>query len=904
MSPGEAAHWCSPGPPAKQLGCRSATWSDRLSRGAEFSLMLVVLVPALAFGGREAYGQLILAVLVLTAVTLCTTRLLLGNRFQIVWRKPEVLVPLAAVTLIFLSSTPLPPRFIQLVSPGISRLLPEWAAGSFEEIGLKPWGYTSVAPGISREGLFLFVLYVLIFWTTLHTATTLEGVRRLLKAFFLTGVTVAAVGMLHYLFWNGKFYGLWELWWVPPDRQVRAPFTNRNHFAGFLALAIAPAIALLTRLSSRTQRRASPAAGGLLSRLPILCHRDDLSILLHGLGLSLIVVGALLSESRGGALVVLIALAASAILFRRGLFSRSMAQAAAGCALLASLGLIGTFGTRASFQRLEALCFGEPTAADVSSGRFALWQADLKTLLDFPLFGSGAGTHRFVYPLYLSQHADRIVYSHAENCYLQILMECGLAGAAILAIALCTVGLWYRRALGRKISRMTPGAASCAHAVAISLMVALVHGAVDYIWYVPAYAACLAILLGLLCSLARLRPSASSPASDLPTDRQLSFLGQYLPKAGLAGIWIVVAVLLADHFVAGARAGYAWNAYYALLPQTQGNGTLATDHNDLQERARWLAEACHYRPVDPDYCYRLGLVEEQLFAAQPNSDRSLRVLPELRKSVQARHPSTVNDIDASISALSQGDPTFLRDAQAHFRQALACCPFNGLGYVRLAELAFLNGQPARQPNPYLHQALLVRPNDPSLCCQVGIEYALGDDLSGALLCWRRACQLDTASQRLLLSALAAQLPSLQQVVSLVQPDFDGLIFLSDEQFTKGEPKLLRCLAKHARVYLEHDGERARNGDHWLALFALYRRAGLLNEAEECVQEALSRNPYEARYHLSLIQLSMQREQWDKALEQVACARNRCATRPEFEAMENEILRQLGVAKGGHASRSE
>src|SRR5262249_5295082 len=158
---------------------------------------------------------------------------------------------------------------------------------------------------------------------------------------------------------------------------------------------------------------------------------------------------------------------------------------------------------------------------------------------------------------------------------------------------------------------------------------------------------------------------------------------------------------------------------------------------------------------------------------------------------------------------------------------------------------------ARQPNPYLHQALLVRPNDPSLCCQVGIEYALGEDISGALLCWRRACQLDSASQRLLLSALAAQLP-LQQVVSLVQPNFDGLIFLSDEQFTKGEPKLLRCLAKHARVYLEHDGERARNGDNWLALFVLYQHAGLLNDAEECVQEALSRNPYEARYHLSLI----------------------------------------------------
>src|SRR5207253_1694467 len=93
------------------------------------------------------------------------------------------------------------------------------------------WPYFSLAPGLSREGTLLFSLYVLLFWSTLVTVRTSRGARRLLGVLFLAGAAVAAAGILDYLFWNGKFYGLWGLWWVQPERHVRTPFTNRNHFA-------------------------------------------------------------------------------------------------------------------------------------------------------------------------------------------------------------------------------------------------------------------------------------------------------------------------------------------------------------------------------------------------------------------------------------------------------------------------------------------------------------------------------------------------------------------------------------------------------------------------------------------------------------------------------------------------
>src|SRR6266404_4939598 len=48
----------------------------------------------------------------------------------------------------------------------------------------------------------------------------------------------------------------------------------------------------------------------------------------------------------------------------------------------------------------------------------------------------------------------------------------------------------------------TPSSATVSLAVAVSLLAALVHATVDFVWYVPAYAATLAVLAGLIRSLA------------------------------------------------------------------------------------------------------------------------------------------------------------------------------------------------------------------------------------------------------------------------------------------------------------------------------------------------------------------------------------------------------------------
>jgi hypothetical protein len=225
------------------------------ARGVEICLGLAMAVPPFVFGARQAYGQLVLAILVLAGFVLWMGGKVARGQVGISLRGPEVVLPLAGIALSIVTWISLPPQVIRPLAPGLDKLLPNWS-----ELSSGPhWTTFSLTPGLSRDATFLFILYALLFWMTADTIRHMDSIQRLLGILFVGGVGVAALGLLHYLFWNGKFYWLWEIWWVEPDRHVRAPFTNRNHFAGFLALTVGPGVAVLMRLTRNWKNNYSSA---------------------------------------------------------------------------------------------------------------------------------------------------------------------------------------------------------------------------------------------------------------------------------------------------------------------------------------------------------------------------------------------------------------------------------------------------------------------------------------------------------------------------------------------------------------------------------------------------------------------------------------------------------------------
>jgi O-antigen ligase len=714
------------------------------ARAVEICLGLAVAVPPFVFGARQAYGQLVLAVFVLLAFAFWIAGKIALGPIGIPLRRPEVLLPLAAIALSIVTWISLPPSVIHTMAPGIGKLLPDWAQRSLGAHG--DWNTFSLTPGLSRDGTFLFVLYALLFWMTVDTVRHLYSVQRLLRILFVAGVGVAALGLLHYLFWNGKFYWLWEIWWVEPDRQVRAPFTNRNHFAGFLALTVGPGVAVLMQLIRDWKRTDySPAGTTRRSR-----RFQNIKVLLTAGGLILILAGIVLSQSRGGLIVGLIVATICILgiisvpssqplsqgkpgLVDRSSFSqfpsgrRHRAPSGEGLGttgrllligliILASLGLAITFARQDPFQRTVQALGGNQTLDELLNDRLRVWKADLQAVKDFPLLGSGPGSHQYVCPVYLNNPGP-FTFTHAENCYVQVLMECGLAGGVLLLVALFLLSRWSWRALQHPGRSRSMAMASLA--VAVSLLAALVHATVDFVWYVPAYAATLAVLAGLIRSLAHKNEGAkgkggeggivdvidscSRPLAPSPP-HPLSWLTALRPiwAGALVLASIAFVLVVGTRFVQAAQTEYAWNAYYRLGPEEGGGANPAT----LDARVRWLTRACECGSADPDHYLQLGLANLELFLQRRKQAASPAGLLQTRKLLQQGRFAGDREARAWLQNRYGDDFALLQEAQAALDKSLDSCPLLGEAYLHLAKLCFLDNPVRPAPSPLMEHGLL------------------------------------------------------------------------------------------------------------------------------------------------------------------------------------------------------
>jgi O-antigen ligase/tetratricopeptide (TPR) repeat protein len=858
---------------------RSNSLITRLGYAIEACLTLAIVVPPFIFGGREAVGQLLLALIVLFAFGLWIARRIIQGPGLIPLSRPEIILVLGALMLLVVSRIPLPAGVVRNLAPGIDRLLPNWQNGALGDLGSEGWRTLSLTPGLTVEGFFLFALYVLLFWITLDVVRTRASAQRLLVALFVTGIGVASVGLLHYLFWNGKFYGHWTLWWVDLERQVRAPFTNRNHFAGFLALAIPPGIVTLLGLFRRWKNTTSFGSSGASG-----CRRPhELVVLLAGFGLIVIFTGLFLSQSRGGTMVGVVAVAATTFGLLRSGSNKASSLALMALLFAGGIGIVLATAGQEPFQRSAALLTDNQSLDELSNQRFRLWTADLQALGDFPLTGTGVGSHAQVYPLYL-ENSSRLTFTHAESGYVQVLTECGLAGGVLLLLSICCVGHNCWQGLRAEAHRRERGRAAIVLATSVSLLAAMTHGAVDFVWYVPAYAACLAVLLGLAFSAYRNHAFAS--ASREPVPPPSASLAHWAWRLGLPAIWLLVSVLVADHFVSQWRIERAWNDYFDLLPESNEKDP-STDISIIQKRVVALTEACQNGSADPDVHFRMGLSNLELFLQRQGRTGAFS-LDEARAYLQAesfRDPTTAQ---AWLKKAYGPDLDLLETARASFRRSLQCCPLNGQAYVRLAQLHFLDGVRLADSQACCQQALLVRPNDSDVHLQVGLEAWLAGDQPSAQNCWGKACRWQSECKWRVLPILAERL-SAEQAADFLPPDFDGLKWLARNQLASGHRSGLPHVLQQVQKALEIDAERTKSAGAWLELHELYRDANLAEPAEAALRTAIQHAPRNANYQLRLIQWHMDRDQWDVALEEAQTARRLFPQNTEFQNLLRNIL---------------
>lgn len=322
----------------------------------------------------------------------------------------------------------LPYSWVERLSPAFDRFFREYAV-AYHPASLHP---LSISPPSTLVALTLFVAFSLLLLGLVGglRATSQEW---LLNQLMGLGLALVTLAVIQKAFPTDPADPLIYGFWRPRDGgNPFGPFVNRNHFAGWMVMAL-PLVAgyACAVLAQTWQPRARGLAGALRWLITVEASRFVLvSFCALLMGMALVLTG-----SRSGIASYVTAMVVFAALAGRHFRHRRARTVVAACLLVFLGGAIGWAGSDATVGRFLL------ARAD-SSGRIGAWQDTTHIVQDFPWVGTGLGTYGQAMLIY--QTASRpVMYAQAHNDYLQLLAEGGVLVAAptavVAVLALATI---------------------------------------------------------------------------------------------------------------------------------------------------------------------------------------------------------------------------------------------------------------------------------------------------------------------------------------------------------------------------------------------------------------------------------------------------------------------------------
>ena len=130
--------------------------------------------------------------------------------------------------------------------------------------------------------------------------------------------------------------------------------------------------------------------------------------------------------------------------------------------------------------------------------RILVWKDCIHIIKDFPLFGSGLGTFKYIYPLYKENLKIAFDYHYAHNDYIHLLVETGLLGFFCLMTGLIILFKDARKFLKYNIKTrdsygyfITLGALS-------GIVSILIHSLADFNLHIPSNALYFTTMIGII----------------------------------------------------------------------------------------------------------------------------------------------------------------------------------------------------------------------------------------------------------------------------------------------------------------------------------------------------------------------------------------------------------------------
>ncbi len=832
---------------------------DACLRVVDVGLWAVVFVAPLLFGGRHNLGRFVfVALCVVISLAWFIRQAVLGNG---TWtRSAASAVMLLALAVVGAQLVPLPSDWIESLSPRIATLLPLWSAESSEALEWGRWQTLSLAPEETRLALATLVAYALLFTTTLQRVRTTADVRRMFRWIALSAIFMAGFGLLQYFSSNGRFFWFYDYPYSSTTDSTTGSFSCRNHFAHFLCLGIAALIAWIaehlnagtTTEESRLAKHRPPSKPALQS----ISQQTRTTAALVA-GLAVVVCAVLLSYSRGAAVALAVVAVVTALLYYRSrLISAGHLLGALGIVVLV-VGMLSIHGYEKVAHRVDDFATGSLESLDERGGRRKIWQANVEAIQAGWQTGAGAGSHRFIYPVYMSDPTTR-EFTHAENGPLQIITENGLPGGVLLAWFACCCGIWCWGAFRRE---RQSSARIFAGAITAALLASLIHSLFDFIWFVPACVAVTLIMAACALRLARLnRAEAGHDSREIVLPRP-AWIG-VAALASVAGLWAVATSF------GPACASLPWDRYQRL----------AIAENELQdqstplstERAAEIEETLHF--------YNLARIDElrQVVSRQPRhssahlklagsylrqfernqtrSENQMRIV-SIRDAAMASRFANADELRQWLVRAFGENSKLLYRAYHHLRCSIQLSPLEGESYLLMANLCFLQGKGAATIQTYVDQALAVRPYDGNVLFLAGRQQLLLSRDDEAIRYWTAAFKIAGEHQDEIIRYLAVQVPA-SYFLQKIEPDWEKLYDIWTYYRQVGTQQDWEAIESYARDCAAADSEHLPPElavRTWLRLGMMQRELGRNTEAVASLSKGnvVHPNHFHIRHHLAL-----------------------------------------------------
>jgi tetratricopeptide (TPR) repeat protein len=746
----------------------------------------------------------------------------------------------------------LPATALRFFTPNTIRLKAELLADLPDAPSLLKSVTTTFYPLATRRDLRLIVALTTVFFVVIDTYRRTAQIKRLLLAIAAIG---AAVGLLA-LYQNVS--GSMMLYGGVVAGDYSGPFMNHSHFGQFMNLSIGAMLALLlVRVGEISPGKFGKMDSGSRSQAALPA---DVWVLIGTILLSAATI--FMSLTRGGVFSLVLAGAATAMVFARLWEARGrgtevtiLGIVAVACLVYASEGVV--------FERISSLRH----VTQEGGGRWQILKDLAVAWRQFPLVGTGLGTHRFVFQMF-DRSTEIAAATYAENEYAQLLEETGAIGLLLCLIFVAVTVYQYIRCVVQRRQAIHLAAVGLGY----GLLAILLHSFSDFGQHVPANACLTAVFAGLLVRVRRFRPVARRHAT-LERPHLPSWLLRLLYASVPAALAAVILMWCLPAAETARRVEVASHRLSPLINSLKHRGWELGSDGEYAELLRVTSSAAQIAPDDVELRFQL------------NQDRW--------RSISRRR-----DRETGNLLLTERELGFTRRIVEELHSCRRLCPTFAPAYSLAGRLEhFILHLP--EGEQHIRRGLALDACDPTSCIAAALLEAEEQHWEQAFNQARRAMTLDASRTRECLDIfLGGNRPYLAH--DLVQGNRVGLSMLADMAAArKRDPLLVEQCRREANALILHEAMSPNAAAEVLANAAeLYDEAGKTPLAVECYRRALTQNYTRVDWRLKLAELLLRSGQLDQARYQAQiCLR----LQPDLKSAEN-VLAAIPDAHTGKRDR--